>query len=37
MFEEKSDLNFHCIDFPTPVKQIKTFERINNVTVMFIV
>lgn len=31
--EKKNGLNFNCIDFPTPVKQIKTFERINNVTV----
>lgn len=31
--EKKSGLNFHCLNFPTPVNQIKTFERINNVTV----
>lgn len=31
--EKKSKLNYRCIDFPTPVKQIKIFERINNVSV----
>lgn len=31
--EKKSKLNFNCIDFPTPVKQIKIFERVNNVPV----
>ncbi|KAF0707629.1 Uncharacterized protein FWK35_00033557, partial [Aphis craccivora] len=31
--KKKSGLNFHCIDFPTPVKQIKSFERLNNVSV----
>ncbi|KAE9522233.1 hypothetical protein AGLY_017371 [Aphis glycines] len=30
---KKSGLNFHCIDFPTPVNQIKSFERLNNVSV----
>ncbi len=33
ILEKKSGLNFHCIDFPTPVKQIKSFERLNNVSV----
>ncbi|XP_060856098.1 uncharacterized protein LOC132933843, partial [Metopolophium dirhodum] len=33
MLEKKSDLNFHCIDYPTPVKQIKIFERLNYVSV----
>ncbi|XP_029344683.1 uncharacterized protein LOC115033927 isoform X1 [Acyrthosiphon pisum] len=33
MLEKKSDLNFHCIDYPTPVKQIKIFERLNNLSV----
>lgn len=31
--EKKSGLNFKCIDFPTPIKQIKIFERLNNVSV----
>uniref|UniRef100_A0A2S2R9P8 DNA-directed DNA polymerase n=1 Tax=Sipha flava TaxID=143950 RepID=A0A2S2R9P8_9HEMI len=31
--EKKSKLNFNCVDFPTPVKQVKIFERINNVSV----
>ncbi|XP_050064503.1 LOW QUALITY PROTEIN: uncharacterized protein LOC126553366 [Aphis gossypii] len=33
ILEKKSRLNFHCIDFPTPVNQIKSFERLNNVSV----
>ena len=31
--EKSSGLNFKCIDHPTPVKQIKIFERVNNVSV----
>jgi len=31
--EKKSKLNFSCISFPTPLKEIKIFERINNVSV----
>jgi len=33
MLEKKSKLNFKCIDFPTPIKQIKIFEKINNVSI----
>ena len=33
MLEKKSGLDFKCIDFPTPISQIKKFERINNVSV----
>jgi len=33
MLEKKSELNFNCINFPTPVNQIKIFERVNNVSV----
>ncbi|XP_060847730.1 LOW QUALITY PROTEIN: uncharacterized protein LOC132931392 [Rhopalosiphum padi] len=33
ILEKKSGLNFKCIDFPTPIKQIKKFERLNNVSV----
>ncbi|KAE9529152.1 hypothetical protein AGLY_011948 [Aphis glycines] len=31
--EKKSVLNFKSIDFPTPIKQIKKFERLNDVSV----
>ena len=31
--EKKSGLNFKCINFPTPINQIKKFERINNVSI----
>ncbi|XP_050056138.1 uncharacterized protein LOC126549806 [Aphis gossypii] len=31
--EKKSGLDFKCIDFPTPINQIKKFERLNNVSV----
>jgi len=31
--EKSSGLNFKCIDYPTPVKQIKIFDRVNNVSV----
>uniref|UniRef100_A0A2S2R367 Uncharacterized protein n=1 Tax=Sipha flava TaxID=143950 RepID=A0A2S2R367_9HEMI len=31
--EKNSGLNFNCINFPTPLKQITKFEKINNVTV----
>ncbi|KAF0710223.1 Uncharacterized protein FWK35_00026256, partial [Aphis craccivora] len=27
---KKSGLNFKCIDFPTPITQLKKFEKINN-------
>jgi len=33
MLEKKSGLDFKCIDFPTPISQIKKFECINNVSV----
>jgi len=33
MLETKSGLNFKCIDFPTPITQIKKFEKINNVSI----
>jgi len=33
MLEKKSGLDFKCIDFPTPISQIKKFERINNVSI----
>ncbi|KAF0756836.1 Uncharacterized protein FWK35_00005277 [Aphis craccivora] len=29
-------LNFKCIDFPTPITQLKKFEKINNMIKMFI-
>jgi hypothetical protein len=31
--EKKSGLNFNCIDFPTSIKQVKKFERTNNVSI----
>ncbi|XP_060859920.1 uncharacterized protein LOC132937114 [Metopolophium dirhodum] len=31
--EKKSGLNFNCIDYPTPINQIKKFEKINNISV----
>ncbi|XP_050066082.1 uncharacterized protein LOC126555168 [Aphis gossypii] len=31
--EKKNGLDFKCIDFPTPINQIKKFERLNNVSV----
>jgi hypothetical protein len=33
MLEEKCGLDFKCIDFPTPIRQMKKFERINNVSI----
>ncbi|KAE9522375.1 hypothetical protein AGLY_017206 [Aphis glycines] len=31
--KKKSGLNFNCINYPTPINQIKKFEKINNVSV----
>lgn len=31
--EKKSGLNFNCIDYPTPINQIKKFEKINNLSI----
>ncbi|KAE9521487.1 hypothetical protein AGLY_018121, partial [Aphis glycines] len=33
MLEKKSGLNFKCIDFPTPITQLKKFEKINDVSI----
>lgn len=33
ILEKKTGLNFKCISFPTPINQIKKFERINKVSV----
>jgi len=31
--QKKSGLNFNCIDYPTPINQIKKFEKINKISV----
>ncbi|KAL4153547.1 hypothetical protein QTP88_001380 [Uroleucon formosanum] len=31
--EKKSEFNFKCIDFPTPITQIKKIKKINNVSI----
>ncbi|XP_060855282.1 uncharacterized protein LOC132932956 [Metopolophium dirhodum] len=33
MLETKSGLDFKCIDFPTPISQMKKFERTNDVSI----
>ena len=33
MLEKQSGLDFKCIDFPTPISQVKKFERLNNVSI----
>ncbi|CAI6372093.1 unnamed protein product [Macrosiphum euphorbiae] len=33
MLEKKSGLDFKCIDFPTPISQMKKFERVNDVSI----
>jgi len=33
ILEKNSNLNFKCINFPTPLKQINKFERFNNVSI----
>ncbi|KAE9521636.1 hypothetical protein AGLY_017932 [Aphis glycines] len=33
MLEKKSGFDFKCIDFPTPITQLKKFEKINNVSI----